>query len=297
MSDHLRGEGVKVGFIGLGVMGSQMAAHLLRRREELGIALSVFNRTKQKAESFRGTQATVALSPKECADGAQVLILCLGDGASVREILFGPEGACAGLAPGAVVVDHSTISPSEAASTGAELAQRGFRFLDAPVTGGDVGARNGTLTIFVGGDEDVVAQVQPLLESYAKRVHLIGPTGSGQRMKAVNQIGSIGGVALMSEMLAFAERQGLSVAQCIEVLREGAAGSFALNWLGPKLAVGDFSPGFSVQHSIKDISIVLNEAREAGACLRITPTVLEALQAVDDKLAGNHSVFRVVKEG
>jgi 3-hydroxyisobutyrate dehydrogenase len=286
---------MKIAFIGLGVMGSSMAGHILKK----GYELSVFNRSPDKCKPFENTKARIATSYADCANDAVLLALCVGDGNSVKEVLFGEHGAAATLRKGAIVVDHSTISPSEAEEVGRELGKRGIKFLDAPVTGGDIGAKNGTLTIFVGGDEEILEVAREILTCYGTKICYIGPNGCGQKMKAVNQVGSIGNVAVLGEMLAFGSHLGLDPALCVEVLQDGAAGSFVLKWLGPRIASGDFRPGFSVKHSLKDMNIVLSEAKKAGISLRLAPEVTRALDRVAELGGaedGNQSVFRIVKD-
>jgi 3-hydroxyisobutyrate dehydrogenase len=288
----------EVGFIGLGVMGAAMAGHILRG----GQKLTVYNRTKSKTEPLKLEGANVAESPKDLAERSNFIFICAGDGASVREIIFGTSGdtskaLISGLRPGAIVVDHSTISPIEALDIAKDLDKAGFKFLDAPITGGDIGARNGTLTIMVGGDSDSLEKVRPVLNLYSKKICKIGPSGSGQKMKAVNQIGAIGGVALLSELMHFAASQGLDPAMTVETLKDGGASSFALNVYGPKIVNGDFKPGFSVKHSKKDIGIVLSQAK--GLEMPLTEITFKALEEATKKglsEEGNHVLFSL-KQG
>ncbi len=291
---------VKVGFIGLGIMGSEMAGHIA----DAGYPLVVYNRTVEKAYPLRDRGAILADSPKAVGEGSDVVCICAGDGQSVREIVFGLNGnrenaLIAGLKKGSVIIDHSTIAPQEAELLAKDLALEGISFLDAPVTGGQIGAQNGTLTTMVGGDQKILENVRPILQTYSKKVAYIGSSGSGQRLKAVNQIGAIGASALVSELMNFALSQGLDLTESVEVLKEGAAGSFALNFFGPKIQRGDFEPGFSVKHSAKDLGIVLREAAGQKVALPITAKVYENLKhALEIGLAekGNHILFQVLKE-
>ena len=286
---------LEVGFIGLGVMGSAMAGHILRG----GHQLTIFNRTLSKTEALQKEGAVVAKSPRELAEKSNLIFICAGDGASVREIIFGngknnAEALITGLRPGSVVVDHSTISPSEALSLSEDLKKAGFDFLDAPITGGDIGARNGTLTIMVGGGTEALESVRPVLNLYSKKICRIGPSGFGQKMKAVNQIGAIGGVALLSELMQFAQAQGLDLSMTVETLKDGGASSFALNNYGPKIVNGDFKPGFSVKHSKKDIGIVLSQAK--GLDIPLTEITFRALENAQNKglsEEGNHVLFNL----
>lgn len=286
---------LEVGFIGLGVMGSAMAGHILQG----GHRLTVYNRTLSKTAALESQGAFVAKSPQELAARSDLIFICAGDGASVREIIFGNSSDSAGalingLRPGTIIVDHSTIAPNEAISLAEDLLRADFQFLDAPVTGGDVGAKNGTLTVMVGGDATALERVRPIISLYSKKIARIGASGFGQKMKAVNQIGAIGGVALVSELLKFAQSQGLDLALTVDTLKDGAAGSFALNNYGAKIVSGDFRPGFSVKHSKKDIGIVLSQA--GGIDLSLTERVFTALsQAMDMGFSedGNHSLFKL----
>jgi len=286
---------MKVAFLGLGVMGGEMASHVLSK----GYQLSVYNRSPEKLERFKGTKARIATSYADCAEGADLVLTCLGDGASVKEVLFGEGGVVEALSAGAIVADHSTISPTEAEEIAIELAKKKIPFLDAPVTGGDIGAKNGTLTMFIGGSEEILDLVRPVLSSFSTKIVYVGPNGFGQKMKAVNQIGAIGSMTVLGEMLAFGSELGLDINDCVEALKDGAAGSFALNRMGPRIAQGDFRPGFSVKHSLKDMKIVLAEAEKLELPLRVTPVVAKALEKLTELGSGeegNHSVFRIVKE-
>lgn len=284
---------MRAGFIGLGVMGASMATHL----HEKGFEIEVYNRTVSRTEPFLNKGIKVSSSPREMGKKVDCLLICAGNGDSVKELLFGTEGAAHSLASGTVVVDHTTTSPKEAKEIGSELLKKDIYFLDAPVTGGDIGAKRGTLTIFVGGEEEILSRVRPVLSTYSAKIVHVGPISFGQRMKSINQIGAIGGVAIVSEMLAYAKNLGIDVEKCIEALQGGAAGSFALDLYGSKIAANDFRPGFSVRHSLKDLRIVMSEAEASSTDLRLVPTILSELEEAA-KLGwlseGNHSIHRII---
>jgi len=272
-----------------------MAGHVLRA----GFPLTVFNRTRSKAEPLRELGATVADTPAALGMQVDCVLICAGDGASVKELLLGKDGAAEKLAPGSIVVDHTTIAPAEAEELGRLLAAKRLSFLDAPVTGGDKGARLGKLTTMVGGTPEVFEKMLPVLNAFSGRVIRIGEIGYGQRMKAVNQICALLNSITLSEAFNFASGLGLDLQQCFEVLQGGAANSWALENFGPRIISGDFSPGFSVRHSRKDIYLVLAEAERAGLQLSLSPKAREALdrahaKGFDD--LGNHSIFRIFQE-
>jgi 3-hydroxyisobutyrate dehydrogenase len=251
---------MRVGFIGLGIMGAPMAMHL----REAGHDLAVFNRTASKCEPVRAKGAKVAATPREAAEGAEVLFICVSDTPDVHGVLFGPDGAAESLAKSSVVVDCSTISADATEEFGERLAAKGVAMLDAPLTGGDVGARNATLTIMVGGEEAVFQRVLPLFETVGKLILHMGPLGAGQRMKVVNQI--VCAVTLLGvvEGMRFAEQSGMAMDKVMQVLTSGAAGSWALANYGPRILKGDFAPGFPMKLQSKDLRICMEAVREAG---------------------------------
>lgn len=244
-------------FLGLGVMGLSMARNLLNG----SIKVCVYNRSSNKAAELIELGARQGGSPADAVKDAEFVFTCLGDGKSVEQILFGPNGAAEALRPGAIVIDFTTIAPSEAEDLATRLAKLGIVFLDSPVTGGDVGARNGTLTIMVGGSAEGFERAKPLLLLLGKRIEHIGPSGCGQRMKAANQVAvSLNNIGL-TEALAIAVSGGLDPEQTLRILGSGAAGSWALENYGPRLLAGQFAPGFFAVHMLKDLRIACDEAR------------------------------------
>ncbi|MBI5333041.1 MAG: NAD(P)-dependent oxidoreductase [Burkholderiales bacterium] len=260
-----------VAFIGLGVMGSPMAGHLARA----GHKVRVYNRTGQKAQAWMeavGQEhgASAHEEPAEAARGADVVISCIGGDHDLRAVVAAAEP---GLQAGAVWIDHSTTSAEVAAEIHARLGARGVAFVDAPVSGGNLGAVNGTLTVMCGGDADAFARVQPLIHTYARAVTLLGGPGSGQRAKMVNQICVAGLLQGLSEALAFGEKAGLDMAAVLDVISQGAAQSWQMQHRGPTMLEDRFDFGFAVDWMRKDLGLCLQEARRIGARLPATALI------------------------
>lgn len=248
-----------VGYIGLGIMGGPMAENLLAA----GLHLTIWNRTRSKADVLEARGAVVADSPAALAAGRPaVIFLNLTDTPDVEAVLFGEAGIVGAASPGLIVVDHSTISPVATREFAKRLADSGVILLDAPVSGGDVGARAGTLSIMAGGPEDAFARILPLLEVVGGSITHLGPVGSGQTCKACNQVAISSALLGVCEALSMAKLGGLDLARMIGVLGAGAAGSWQLNNLGPKIASGDHAPGFMIDLMLKDLAIVADTARE-----------------------------------
>jgi 3-hydroxyisobutyrate dehydrogenase-like beta-hydroxyacid dehydrogenase len=239
-----------------------MAGHLARA----GHAVSVYNRTRAKAEAWSAEfGGAVATTPREAATGAEVVFACTGNDVDLREITLGTQGCFAAFAPGAVFVDHTTASPALARELAARAAERGAHALDAPVSGGEEGAKRGQLSVMVGGDEGVFERVKPLLACYAKAALLIGPAGAGQLTKAVNQLCIAGVLAGLSEGLAFAERAGLDLPRVIDAIAKGAAQSWQLDNRARTMAERRYDFGFAVDWMRKDLGIAFAEAERIGA--------------------------------
>lgn len=262
--------GVPVAFLCLGAMGGPMAGHLAHA----GHAVTVWNRTAAKADAWAARHGgRVAPAPAAAAEGAQVVFACTGDDDALRAITLGPEGALAGMAPGAVFVDHTTVSAEVTRELAAAAAERGVSWIDAPVSGGEEGARQGRLTVMAGGDAEAFARVEPLLACYAKTAVRLGPTGAGQLAKMVNQICIAGLLEALAEGLRFAERAGLDPAVLFPVLAEGAAGSWQMRQRAQTMSQRRFDFGFAVDWMCKDLGIALAEAGRNGARLPITELV------------------------
>ncbi len=260
----------KVSFIGLGVMGYPMAGHLERN----GHQVCVYNRSVEKAKSWCDEHSgQFAATPREAAHDADFVMLCVGNDDDLRSVVLGEQGAFAGMRPGAVLVDHTTASASVARELAAAAVELGLGFLDAPVSGGQAGAENGVLTVMVGGDDDTYQRAEPVIRSYARMVKLMGPAGSGQLTKMVNQICIGGLVQGLSEALHFAQCAGLDGHAAMEVISKGAAQSWQLENRHKSMLDGHFDFGFAVDWMRKDLSILLDEARRNGAQLPVTALV------------------------
>ena len=253
----------KIGWIGTGIMGAAMAGHLLRA----GYALSVHNRTKAKAKDLISSGAAWADTPAGCADGADVVFSIVGFPADVESVHLGSGGVIESIQAGAVVVEMTTSRPSLAIRLAEEFAAKGASALDAPVSGGDVGAREARLAIMVGGEAEAFDAVRPLLELLGKNIALMGPPGAGQHTKMCNQTLIAGTMIGVCESLLYASKSGLDQQAVIDIIGQGAAASWSINNLGPRIAKRDFEPGFIVEHFIKDMGIALAEARAMGLAL------------------------------
>lgn len=260
----------RVAFLGLGVMGFPMAGHLARA----GHVVTVYNRTRNKAERWaRDHGGRVAATPAAAAEGAEFVMACVGDDADLRVVALGPEGAFSGLDPGSVFVDHTTASARVARELDEAARAQGAHFLDAPVSGGQAGAENGVLTIMVGGEVSAFQRAEPVMDSYARMARLMGPAGSGQLSKMVNQICVAGLVQSLAEGLYFAERVGLDAHAVVEVISKGAAQSWQMENRYQSMLAREFDFGFAVDWMRKDLDICLDEARRNGASLPVTALV------------------------
>lgn len=249
-----------VGFAGLGVMGHSMAGHIL----EGGFPVFVYNRSKGKALDLMDRGARWKDDPAALAEACDVVITMVGYPADVEEVYFGERGLFKGVGPGAVLIDMTTSSPDLAIRIAAEGAKKGVSVLDAPVSGGDKGAREATLSIMVGGDEDIFCAMEPLFALMGKNIVHQGGPGSGQHTKMANQIALASNMMGACEALAYGQKAGLDPQKMLSSISGGAAGSWALTNLAPRILAGDFAPGFFVKHFLKDMKIALEEADRAG---------------------------------
>lgn len=259
----------RVGFIGLGIMGGPMAANLLKA----GFPLTVWNRTAAKMEPLAERGATAAGSPAEVAALSDVIFTCVTASRDVEEVVLGARGVVEGVRPGSLVVDCSTIAPETARQLHTRLKAHGVGFVDAPVSGGDVGARAGTLAVMVGGERADFERALPLLEAIGRRIVHVGPPGAGQVVKLCNQVAGGLNLLAMAEALTLCRRSGVDPAKMLEVVSAGAAGSWMLEHLGPRAAAGDFAPGFMVDLMQKDLGLVLEAARATATPLPGTALV------------------------
>ncbi len=274
---------VNAAFVGLGVMGFPMAGHLQAK----GHAVTVYNRTAAKAaqwaDRFGGRHAA---TPREAAQGADVVLTCVGNDADLRSVVLGKDGILAGLAPGAVLVDHTTASADVARELFAACAAQGMHFIDAPVSGGQAGAENGALTIMCGGEPDAFARVEPVLQSYGRAVTLMGSAGAGQLTKMVNQICIGGLLQALAEGINFASRAGLDPARVLATISKGAAQSWQMENRWPTMAAGKFDFGFAVDWMRKDLAIALEEGRRNGTALPVTALVDQFYRLIQQKGGG-----------
>ena len=284
----------RVGFIGLGIMGAPMARNLL----SAGYNLAVFNRTRAKAEPLAGAGARLAESPADAASQADIVITMVTDSPDVLEVVTGPAGVVDGARPGTILIDMSTVSPEVTRRLAARLEAAGLDMLDAPVSGGDVGARAGTLTIMVGGKPEVFERCRPLLQVLGGRVTYLGPHGAGQTTKLCNQVLCALHMLALCEALSLARRSDLPLAAVHRVLTAGAGNSWALEQLGPKILQSDLAPAFMIDLIQKDLRLVQETAAAlklplAGSAL--AAQYFRANQAAGEGRLGTQAMIRVLE--
>lgn len=272
---------MNIGFIGIGVMGESMARHLMRA----GHSLTVYNRTKSKAEALLSEGAAWADSVGACARDRDAVITMVGFPKDVEAVYLGEDGILANARESAYVIDMTTTSPALWQRIAAEAEKRGLHPIDAPVSGGDSGARNATLSIMAGGRESDFQAVRPLFEAMGKSVTLTGGAGCGQHTKMANQIAIAGAVAGVAEAICYGEASGLNVENMLECISAGAAGSWQMSNNGPKMISGDYAPGFYIKHFIKDMRIASEEAVRHGCELKVLGAVMRMYEelAREDK--------------
>ena len=253
----------KLGWIGVGVMGSSMCGHLMAK----GFAVTVYNRSRGRVEALLAKGARWAESPKAVAEAADVVFTIVGYPADVRQVVLGPHGTLAGSKPGNILVDMTTSEPALAQEIAAEAAKRGVHSVDAPVSGGDIGAREARLSIMIGGEKEVVDALNPCWEAMGKTIVHQGPPGAGQHTKLLNQILIASNMLGVCEALLYGYRAGLDLKTVLQSVSSGAAGSWSLSNLGPRIIDNNFDPGFFVEHFIKDMGIALAEARRMNLSL------------------------------
>jgi 3-hydroxyisobutyrate dehydrogenase len=250
--------GTKIGFIGAGIMGSSLINHLLNAN----FSVTVYSRTKKKAEPLLAKGANWSRNPIEVAENSDIVFSMVGFPSDVREIYLGQNGILNSMKPGRIVVDMTTSSPSLAREIYVTAKKRHLSALDAPVTGGDIGAREARLSIMVGGDKKTFTKIRPILERFGTNIVYQGPAGSGQHCKLCNQVMIAGTMMGMAEGLIYAKKEGLDLKTVLESISGGAAGSWSLNHLAPRILKKDYEPGFMIEHFIKDLSLAQNEAHQ-----------------------------------
>jgi len=285
----------RLGFIGLGIMGFPMATRLL----EAGYPLALHTRTKAKASRLLSRGARILDTPKQIAEQCDVVLICVTDTPDVEAVIRGENGILGSARPGLIVIDHSTISPSKTRELAETLAAKGTAMLDAPVSGGDVGAKNGTLSIMVGGEAAALEKVEPILRRMGTTITHCGPSGSGQSTKLVNQIlVSVTNMAVC-EALTFAKKHGLNLEKTIAAISGGAAGSWQLTNLGPRMVNNDFRPGFMINLQQKDLRLVMQAAEESNTSLPAASLVHQlftAAEAAGHSKDGTQALFLVIEK-
>jgi len=253
----------KIGWIGLGVMGKSMCSHILKK----GYEVSIYTRTKEKALELIELGAKWKSSPKEVAENSDIIFLIVGYPKDVEEVILSNEGILSGCKENSIIVDMTTSKPSLAEEIYKKAKEKNVHSLDAPVSGGDIGAKNATLSIMVGGDKEVFEKVLPLFETMGKTIELMGSQGKGQHTKMANQISVAAAMIGTVETLKYAHNAGLDLNHVIKVVGSGAGGTWSLSNLGPRIISDDFDPGFMIKHFVKDMGIALEETERMGIML------------------------------
>jgi 3-hydroxyisobutyrate dehydrogenase len=286
-----REENMNLAFIGMGTMGAHMAANLLKA----GHQVTVHNRTREREEPVAAQGAKRADSPRQAAQGAEVVLLCVSDSPDVERVLFDDDGVAAGAAAGTVVVDMSTISPAVTVAAAKRLADKGIKLVDAPVSGGSEGAQKGTLAIMVGGDAADVEKVRPVLEAMGKNITHVGPIGSGQMTKAINQVILAGVYWGVAEGMVLGMKAGLDMDKVVDAIRGGAGDSWVLNYRASFMVKNDYPLGFRVSLHRKDLGIGLDTARDLGIALPVAGLVQQMENGLIDRGFGDEDVSAMAR--
>ncbi len=285
----------RIGWIGAGVMGASMCGHLL----QAGYPLTLYTRTKSKAHSLFERGASWADSPRAVAERSTVIITMVGFPRDVRDVYFGPEGILAGATPGSILIDMTTTEPALSRDIAAAASAKGLHALDAPVSGGDVGAKNATLSIMAGGDRATVERMRPLFECLGKKIVYQGGAGSGQHAKLCNQIVIAGTMAGVCESLLYGFKAGLDLTHMLESIRGGAAACWTLDNLAPRILQRNFDPGFFVEHFVKDMGIALDEAKRMNLTLpglTLVHGLYQRVQALGHGRSGTHALMLALED-
>jgi 3-hydroxyisobutyrate dehydrogenase-like beta-hydroxyacid dehydrogenase len=284
----------RVGFIGLGIMGSGMARNLLKK----GFDLTIWNRTPGKMEDIAREGAKPAGSPADLATQCGVIVICVSDTPDVEAVLFGEKGVIHGVQEGALVVDCSTISPIKTQEFARRRTEKSVHMLDAPISGGSEGAANGTLSIMVGGDADQVERAMPFLKAMGQTITHVGGNGAGQMVKLVNQILVVGGMLSLGEAFLFAQAGGLDLEKTLQAVAGGAAGSWALSNRGPQIIKRDWRPGFMIDLQQKDMRLILEAADELGVPVMASSMVFHLYRTLQKRgcgAEGNHALVKALE--
>ena len=284
----------KAGFIGLGIMGQGMSANILKA----GFPLTVWNRTASRADALVEAGAKLAANPAEVAANSDIIVICVSDTPDVEAVILGPDGVLAGVKPGSVVVDCSTISPIVTRELSRKLAEQDVAMLDAPVSGGSEGAAKGTLSIMVGGQADTFERALPVLEAMGKTITHVGEAGAGQTVKLVNQILVVGNMLAVSEALLLAQAGGVDLEKTIQAVSAGAAGSWMLANRGPQVIRRDWRPGFMIDLQQKDVRLVLDAAAQLGVPVPGTALIHQLYNTLQNQglgSEGNHALVKALE--
>ena len=285
----------RIGFIGLGTMGGGMARNLLAK----GHALTVWNRSPERLAPLLADGATPARSPADLASRSDLVMVCVSDTPDAEQVALGPDGVLAGIAPGSLVIDHSSISPAATRRLAEATTAEGAHWLDAPVSGGSEGAARGTLSIMVGGDPAQLERARPYLAAYGTTLTHVGPSGAGQLAKIVNQIRVVVTQQGVGEALLLAQAGGLDLGATIDAVKGGAAGSWMLANRGPQMARRDWRPGFTIDLQQKDLRLALEAADELGVPLPATALVFQLYRGLQQRglgHEGNHALVKALEE-
>ncbi|HDH26935.1 MAG TPA: NAD(P)-dependent oxidoreductase [Actinobacteria bacterium] len=285
----------KVGFIGMGIMGAGMARNLI----DDGFDVRIWNRTSSRMEPLIEAGASPADSPADVARRCDIIMICVSDTPDVQEVVLGEFGVVEGVEPGALVVDHSTISPSATLELAKAVEERGAHWLDAPISGGSEGAVKGTLAIMVGGDEAQVERARPFMEAYGNTITHVGGQGAGQMVKLVNQILVVINGLAVAEALIFAQAAGLDLVKTVKAVEGGGAGSWMLSNRGPQMIERDWRPGFMIDLQQKDLRLVLESADEIGVPTPTTALVFQMYRALQHQglgAEGNHALVKALEQ-
>ena len=279
-------------FVGLGVMGYPMAGHLM----DAGYATTVYNRTLERAEDWvEQYKGVLASTPAEASIGAEVVMLCVGNDNDVRAVVYGEDGVLAGMSEGSVLVDHTTASAELARELGKATADRGIGFIDAPISGGQVGAENGHLSVMCGGDLQIFERIKSIIDAYAKAIVLVGPVGHGQLTKMVNQVCIGGLVQGLAEALNFSRKAGLDTDKVLEAISQGASASWYLSNRSQSMLDRKFDHGFAIDWMRKDFSIVFDEAQRINSRLPVTELIDKYYGDLQDMGYGRWDVSSLIE--
>ncbi len=285
----------KIGFIGLGIMGRGMVDNL----QKAGHTVTVWNRTASRMETFVENGAIAAETPQQLAEQCDIIMICVSDTGDVQAVLYGDDGVLAGLSEGKLVIDHSTISPSATIEMAQAVNAVGARWLDAPISGGSEGAKKGTLSIMIGGDEAQVERAMPFLDAMGKTITHVGNQGDGQKVKLVNQILVVVTQLAVSEALLYAQAGGLDLDKTLAAVTGGAAGSWMLSNRGPQMVKRDWRPGFTIDLQQKDLRLVLESADDLGVPVLGTAQVFQLYRTLQQQGRGgdgNHALVKALEQ-